>query len=59
MRRRRVCSAPSSGWVGLGPLAVDYRTPPPRYPRWCSSATWAGAGGTVIIYLAALIGVRA
>ncbi|PFG15789.1 multiple sugar transport system permease protein [Propionicimonas paludicola] len=44
------------GWIGLGPF-------PWLNDRWWAmpslvlEATWAGAGGTVIIYLAALVGV--
>ncbi len=44
------------GWIGLGPF-------PWLNDKWWAmpslvlEATWAGAGGTVIIYLAALVGV--
>jgi multiple sugar transport system permease protein len=44
------------GWLGLGPFPwlndKDW-----AMPSLVLEATWAGAGGTVIIYLAALIGV--
>jgi multiple sugar transport system permease protein len=44
------------GWVGLGPLPwlQDSGT---VMPSIVLEATWAGAGGTVIIYLAALLSV--
>ena len=44
------------GWVGLGPLPwlQDAGT---AMPSIVIEATWAAAGGTVIIYLAALLGV--
>jgi multiple sugar transport system permease protein len=44
------------GWVGLGPLPwlQDSGT---AMPSIVLEATWAGAGGTVIIYLAALLSV--
>ncbi len=46
------------GWVGLGPYPwiQDARW---AMPSLVLAATWAGAGGTVIVYLAALTGVRA
>jgi multiple sugar transport system permease protein len=44
------------GWVGLGPYPwiqdADW-----AMPSLVLAATWAGAGGTIIIYLAALTGV--
>ena len=45
------------GWFGLGPLPwlQDSTT---AMPSIVIEATWAAAGGTVIIYLAALLGVR-
>ena len=45
------------GWVGLGPIPwlQDAAT---AMPSIVIEATWAAAGGTVIIYLAALLGVR-
>lgn len=45
------------GWVGLGPVPwlQDAAT---AMPSIVIEATWAAAGGTVIIYLAALLGVR-
>jgi multiple sugar transport system permease protein len=44
------------GWVGIGPLPwlQDSAT---AMPAIVIEATWAAAGGTVIIYLAALLGV--
>lgn len=44
------------GWVGLGPFPW-LSSPALAMPSLVLEATWAGAGGTVIIYLAALIGV--
>nr|BFE65537.1 sugar ABC transporter permease [Dactylosporangium thailandense] len=44
------------GWVGLGPYAW-LSSPGLAMPSLVVEATWAAAGGTVIIYLAALIGV--
>ncbi|WP_211229638.1 carbohydrate ABC transporter permease [Nakamurella lactea] len=44
------------GWVGLGPYAW-LSSPSLAMPSLVLEATWAAAGGTVIIYLAALIGV--
>ena len=44
------------GWVGLGPYAW-LSSPTLAMPSLVVEATWAAAGGTVIIYLAALIGV--
>jgi multiple sugar transport system permease protein len=46
------------GWLGLGPFPWlnDKHW---AMPSLVLEATWAGAGGTVIIYLAALIGVPA
>jgi multiple sugar transport system permease protein len=45
------------GWFGLGPLPwlQSART---AMPSIVIEATWAAAGSTVIIYLAALVGVR-
>ena len=45
------------GWVGLGPLPWLQRADT-AMPSIVIEATWAGAGATVIIYLAALLGVR-
>ncbi len=46
------------GWVGLGPFAwLNDATW--AMPSLVLEATWAAAGGTVIIYLAALISVPA
>lgn len=44
------------GWVGLGPLPwlQDQAT---AMPSLVLFATWSAAGGTIIIYLAALVGV--
>lgn len=44
------------GWVGLGPFPwlQDQST---AMPSLVLAATWAGAGGTVIVYLAALLSV--
>jgi multiple sugar transport system permease protein len=44
------------GWVNLGPYAW-LSSPTLAMPSLVVEATWAAAGGTVIIYLAALIGV--
>ncbi|MFI5911171.1 carbohydrate ABC transporter permease [Dactylosporangium sp. NPDC051541] len=44
------------GWVGLGPYTW-LSSPSLAMPSLVIEATWAAAGGTVIIYLAALIGV--
>jgi len=44
------------GWVGLGPLPW-LQDPATAMPSIVLFATWSAAGGTVIIYLAALIGV--
>ena len=44
------------GYVGLGPYAW-LSDPSMAMPALVVEATWAAAGGTVIIYLAALIGV--
>ena len=45
------------GWVGLGPVPwLESSTW--AMPSLVMEATWAAAGGTVIIYLAALVGVR-
>ena len=44
------------GWVGLGPYAW-LSSPTLAMPSLVLEATWAGAGATVIIYLAALLGV--
>jgi len=44
------------GWIGLGPFPwLNDRLW--AMPSLVLEATWAGAGGTVIIYLAALVGV--
>ena len=43
-------------WVGLGPYSW-LSSPSLAMPSLVVEATWAAAGGTVIIYLAALIGV--
>ncbi|WP_198663904.1 carbohydrate ABC transporter permease [Jiangella endophytica] len=45
------------GWIGLGPFAwiQDAST---AMPSLVLQATWANAGATVLIYLAALTGVR-
>lgn len=45
------------GWVGLGPLPW-LQSAATAMPSIVIEATWAAAGGTVIIYLAALVGVR-
>jgi multiple sugar transport system permease protein len=45
------------GWVGLGPLPWLQRADT-AMPSIVIEATWAAAGATVIIYLAALLGVR-
>jgi multiple sugar transport system permease protein len=44
------------GWVGLGPWQW-LQNPGSAMPALVLEATWAAAGGTVIIYLAALAGV--
>lgn len=46
------------GWIGLGPFAwiQDATT---AMPSLVLQATWANAGGTVLIYLAAMAGHRA
>lgn len=44
------------GWVGLGPLPW-LQSAQIAMPSLVLEATWAAAGGTVIIYLAALTGV--
>ena len=44
------------GWVGLGPLPW-LQNAASAMPSIVIEATWAGAGGTVIIYLAALLSV--
>ncbi|WP_394619708.1 carbohydrate ABC transporter permease [Lentzea sp. JNUCC 0626] len=46
------------GWVGLGPWQW-LQNPGSVMPALVLEATWAAAGGTVIIYLAALAGVPA
>ncbi len=46
------------GWVGLGPFPW-LQDPHWAMPSLVLEATWAAAGGTVIIYLAALTGVPA
>jgi multiple sugar transport system permease protein len=43
-------------WIGLGPYTW-LSSPSLAMPSLVIEATWAAAGGTVIIYLAALIGV--
>ena len=45
------------GWVGLGPFPW-LQNATSAMPSIVIEATWAGAGATVIIYLAALVGVR-
>ena len=45
------------GWVGLGPLPW-LQNAATAMPSIVIEATWAAAGGTVIIYLAALLSVR-
>jgi multiple sugar transport system permease protein len=45
------------GWFGLGPLPW-LQSAATAMPSIVIEATWAAAGATVIIYLAALIGVR-
>ena len=45
------------GWFGLGPLPW-LQNASTAMPSIVIEATWAAAGGTVIIYLAALTGVR-
>jgi multiple sugar transport system permease protein len=45
------------GWFGLGPLPW-LQNSVTAMPSIVIEATWAAAGGTVIIYLAALLGVR-
>lgn len=47
-----------AGWVGLGPYPW-LQDATSAMPSLVLEATWAAAGGTVIIYLAALVGVRA
>jgi multiple sugar transport system permease protein len=44
------------GWIGLGPLPW-LQTAASSMPSIVIEATWAGAGATVIIYLAALLSV--
>ncbi|BDZ42793.1 sugar ABC transporter permease [Paraoerskovia sediminicola] len=44
------------GWVGLGPFPW-LQDPATAMPSLVLEATWAAAGGTIIIYLAALTGV--
>jgi multiple sugar transport system permease protein len=46
-----------AGWVGLGPYPW-LQDAGSAMPSLVLEATWAAAGGTVIIYLAALVGVR-
>ncbi|MCP2263913.1 carbohydrate ABC transporter permease [Promicromonospora thailandica] len=46
-----------AGWVGLGPFPW-LQDAGSAMPSLVLEATWAAAGGTVIIYLAALVGVR-
>ena len=46
------------GWVGLGPFPW-LQDPGTAMPSIVLEATWAAAGGTVIIYLAALLSVPA
>lgn len=45
------------GWFGIGPFAW-LNSPDLAMPAIVLEATWAGAGATSIIYLAALTGVR-
>jgi multiple sugar transport system permease protein len=45
------------GWVGLGPVPW-LQSAATAMPSIVIEATWAAAGGTVIIYLAALLSVR-
>ena len=45
------------GWFGLGPLPW-LQSAATAMPSIVIEATWAAAGATVIIYLAALVGVR-
>jgi len=45
------------GWFGLGPIPW-LQSAGTAMPSIVIEATWAAAGGTVIIYLAALVGVR-
>jgi multiple sugar transport system permease protein len=45
------------GWVGLGPYPW-LQSQQTALPSLVVESTWANAGGTVIIYLAALIGVN-
>ncbi|TCN29204.1 multiple sugar transport system permease protein [Kribbella orskensis] len=45
------------GWFGIGPFAW-LNSPDLAMPAIVLEATWAGAGATAIIYLAALTGVR-
>jgi multiple sugar transport system permease protein len=45
------------GWVGIGPIPW-LQSAATAMPSIVIEATWAAAGGTVIIYLAALLGVR-
>ncbi len=45
------------GWVGLGPFPW-LQSPHWAMPSLVLESTWANAGGTVIIYLAALMGVN-
>ena len=45
------------GWFGLGPLPW-LQNAATAMPSIVIEATWAAAGATVIIYLAALVGVR-
>ena len=44
------------GWIGLGPVPW-LETAATAMPSLVLEATWAAAGGTVIIYLAALVSV--
>jgi multiple sugar transport system permease protein len=46
------------GWIGLGPYPW-LQDPDTAMPSLVLAATWAGAGGTIIIYLAALLSVPA
>jgi multiple sugar transport system permease protein len=46
-----------AGWFGLGPYPW-LQDATSAMPSLVLEATWAAAGGTVIIYLAALVGVR-
>ena len=53
---RTACSTRVLGWFGLGPQPW-LQSAASAMPSIVIEATWAAAGGTVIIYLAALLGV--